>query len=144
MPTSSPCPLHTVPPYWRSHRGLPTGFAPALQYNTGSSPIPIAHLRVCLGHGQALDPLLRIGTVLGLQDKRAVVGEDLEGLGNVAAPLLRHFHRADGAHVERLRHPRLAGLQEERVFSKLEIRIPQLSTQQKISKSARHSQFPGR
>ena len=63
-----------------------------------------------LGHGEALHPLLRIGAVLGLQDKGAVVGEDLEGLGNVAPPLPRHLHRTDGAHVQRLRHARITAL----------------------------------
>lgn len=33
---------------------------------------------------QALHPLLRVFTILRLQDERLVTGEDLEGLGNVA------------------------------------------------------------
>ena len=78
----------------------------------------LPHLRVRLGHGEALHPLLRIGPVLSLQDKGAVVGEDFEGLGNVAPPLPSHFHRTNGAHVQRLRHARFPTLpQKKRSFT---------------------------
>lgn len=53
---------------------------------------------------QALDPLLRVGPVLGLQDEGLVVGEDLEGLRDVPATLLRNFDRANRTHVEGLSH----------------------------------------
>ncbi len=37
---------------------------------------------------QALDPLLRVRAVLGLEDEGLVVGEDLEGLRNIPAAFL--------------------------------------------------------
>ena len=66
-----------------------------------------------LGHGETLDPLLRVRAVPRLQDERLVVGEDLEGLGDVPLPLLGHLHRADRAHVERLRDARYPVLKKK-------------------------------
>ena len=56
------------------------------------------------GYGQALDPLLCVGPVLGLQDEGLVVGEDLEGLRDVPATLLRHLDGSNRTHVQRLSH----------------------------------------